>query len=130
MKKRVTILFVDDDQAMLNAIQRAFLDEPFDMYFATSGREALTLFDKHSFDIVVSDVRMPGMDGQALLNTIKEQHPEIIRILFSGQPTLKQEEISTLVKTLKQGDIFKFLGKTIHMNTDLKNVIYEAMESH
>ena len=70
---------------------------------------------------------LAGMGGQALLNAIQEQYPQVIRILFSGQPSIAQEEISTLVKTINQGDIFKFIGKTVNMNADVKNAIHEAI---
>ena len=126
MKKR-TVLFVDDDQAMLNSLRRAFLDEPYETLFTTSGHEALQIMQREEIDIVVSDMKMPGMGGQELLNTIQEQYPQIIRILFSGQPSIRQEEISTLVQTINQGDIFKFIGKTINMNADVKNAIQEAI---
>ena len=127
METPKTILFVDDDQAMLNSLRRAFLDEPYETLFSTSGHEALETLQGQQIDIVVSDMNMPGMGGQELLNTIQEQYPQVIRILFSGQPTIAQEEISTLVQTLNHGDIFKFIGKTINMNTDVKNAIQEAI---
>ena len=127
MEKTKTILFVDDDQAMLNSLRRAFLDEPYETLFTTSGHEALQIMQREEIDIVVSDMKMPGMGGQELLNAIQEQYPQIIRILFSGQPSIRQEEISTLVQTINQGDIYKFIGKTINMNADVKNAIQEAI---
>jgi len=129
MEKAKAILFVDDDQAMLNSLRRAFLDEPYATYFATSGAEALALLDAHEVDVVVADLRMPAMSGQELLTTISERHPHVVRILFSGQPSIAQEEISTLVQILNLGDIFRFIGKTINMNTDVKNAVQEAIQA-
>ena len=60
---------------------RKFLD----MYFVLSGKEALELMEEDSFDIVVSDMRMPGMDGAQLLQAVKKRHPETIRIVLTGQ---------------------------------------------
>jgi two-component system, NtrC family, response regulator HupR/HoxA len=127
MDKSKTLLFVDDDQAMLNSLRRVFLDEPYETHFALSGKKALELMQQQDVDIVVSDMRMPGMDGQELLTTIKERYPRVIRIMFSGQPNVKQGEISTLIKMINQGDIFKFIGKTVNMNTDVINAIQEAI---
>ena len=127
MERPKTILFVDDDKTMLASLRRAFLDEPFDTLFTTSGQEALELMRQQEVDIVVSDMKMPGMGGQDLLNTVQERYPQAIRILFSGQPTVGQEEISTLVKAINQGDIFKFIGKTFNITRDLKNAIHEAI---
>ena len=127
MEKPKTILFVDDDEAMLNSLGRAFLHEPFETLFTTSGEEALELMRQQEVHIVVSDMKMPGMGGQKLLNMVRERYPQAIRILFSGQLTVAQEEVSTLVKAINQGDIFKFIGKTFNMNADVKDAIHEAI---
>lgn len=129
METAKTVLFVDDDDAMLSSLNRAFFDEPYELLVANSGEEALELMRQQEVDVVVSDMKMPGMGGQALLNTIQKLYPQVIRILFSGQPDIRQDEISTLIKTINQGDIFKFVGKTINMNADMKNAIREAIGS-
>ncbi|MCH7920162.1 MAG: response regulator [Planctomycetes bacterium] len=126
MERPKTVLFVDDDENILHSLRRAFLDEPIEMLFTTSGQEALELMQQQEVDIVVSDMKMPGMGGQELLNTVRERYPQAIRILFSGQPTVRQEEVSSLVRAINQGDIFKFIGKTFNMNTDVKHAIREA----
>lgn len=130
MERLKAILFVDDDQAMLNSLRRAFLEEPYHTLYATSGQDALTILENHKVDVVVSDMKMPGMGGQELLDAISTNHPQIVCILFSGQASIQQQEISTLVKTLNRGEIFKFIGKTINMNTDLREAIQEAVGSH
>ena len=127
MERPKTILFVDDDKSTLNALRRAFLDEPVETLFTTSGQEALELMRQQEVDIVVSDMKMPGMGGQELLNAVRERYPQAIRILFSGQLTVAHEEVSTLVKAINQGDIFKFIGKTFNINRDVKDAIHEAI---
>lgn len=84
MKKRV--LFVDDERKILDGLQRMLraLRHEWDMAFAVSGPEALEVLDSRPFDIIVSDMRMPGMDGSQLLTHVRERHPEIIRIILSG----------------------------------------------
>jgi len=84
MKKR--LLFVDDDTNLLMGLRRSLhsMREEWEMEFAGSGSEALRLLDK-PFDVVVSDMRMPGMTGLELLNTVQNQFPQTIRILLSGQ---------------------------------------------
>ena len=72
MEKPKTILFVDDDQAMLNSLRRAVFDEPYETLFTTSGQEALQIMQGQEIDIVVSDMQMPGMGGQELLNAIQD----------------------------------------------------------
>ena len=85
MKKR--ILFVDDEANVLQGLQRMLrgLRDCWDMQFASSGEEALTLLDKEIYDVLVTDMRMPGMDGAQLLTEVKRRHPRMIRIVLSGQ---------------------------------------------
>ena len=128
MDKQKNILFVDDDQEFLNALRRTFQDEPFKTLYTTSGTEALEIMNQQKIDIVISDMKMPCMDGQNLLNIINERYPQTICILFSGQSTISQNEISALMHNLNQGYIFKFISKSINMNTEIKDAIREALQ--
>ena len=79
-----SILFVDDEKAILNSIRREFFDSPYEVYFATSGIEALSILSENSIDLLVTDMRMPEMDGYNLLKKVKLLHPSTIRIILSG----------------------------------------------
>jgi HD-like signal output (HDOD) protein/CheY-like chemotaxis protein len=80
------ILFVDDQQHVLDSLRDALRPQRHDweMLFASSGAEALAELDRAPCDVVVSDMRMPGMDGAALLGRIEQTHPSAIRIVLSG----------------------------------------------
>ena len=84
VKKR--ILFVDDEPAILAGLQNLLYKDRkrWDMVFALGGQLALDEIRKASFDIVVSDMRMPGVDGATLLNTVKDECPATVRIMLSG----------------------------------------------
>ncbi|HTY63250.1 MAG TPA: response regulator [Acidobacteriota bacterium] len=84
MNKR--ILFVDDEPKVLEGIGRMLRSIRFecDMSFAGSGREAQEILSREAFDLVVSDMRMPEMNGLQLLTEIKTRHPNVIRIILSG----------------------------------------------
>jgi HD-like signal output (HDOD) protein len=84
VKKR--ILFVDDEPNVLQGLQRLLrpMRHDWDMTFVGSGQEALTVVEQVPCDAVVSDMRMPHMDGAQLLVYLKERHPHIVRILLSG----------------------------------------------
>ena len=84
MKDR--ILFVDDDQSLLMGLRRMLrnMRTEWDMEFTGNGAQALELLAQKKFDVIVSDMRMPGMDGWELLSRVQEQYPHIIRIIFSG----------------------------------------------
>ena len=86
------ILFVDDEPQVLDGI-RGMLRKQRDswqMDFAQSGSEALSLFESHKYDLVCSDMRMPGMDGAQLLTQVSDRWPETVRIVLSGYSELEQ----------------------------------------
>jgi YesN/AraC family two-component response regulator len=84
MKKK--ILFVDDEPLVLQGLKRMLRRErtEWDMTFVESGREALEMMEITSIDVVVSDMRMPGMNGAELLEQVTARHPETVRIILSG----------------------------------------------
>jgi putative nucleotidyltransferase with HDIG domain len=87
-KKR--ILFVDDDRQLLDGLRRglAAREVEWEMRFVESGERALEELARSSYDVIVSDVRMPGLDGSAVLATASERWPGAIRIALSGAADL------------------------------------------
>lgn len=85
-EKKPHILFVDDERNILEGIKRNYrsLRNAYDMHFAESGQEALTVLVQQPMDVVVSDMRMPVMDGATLLQEVARLHPETIRIILTG----------------------------------------------
>jgi HD-like signal output (HDOD) protein/CheY-like chemotaxis protein len=100
------ILFVDDEPNILDGLRRMLrsLRADFDMYFAAGGQEALELMGKDRFDVVISDMRMPGMDGAQLLETIQKEYPHTIRIMLTGQA-----DEDSILRTV--GVVHQFLAK-------------------
>jgi HD-like signal output (HDOD) protein len=80
------ILFVDDESKILDGIGRMLYPDRkrWDMQFAVSGEAALRACEEKSFDVVISDMRMPGMDGATLLGHIRDLYPDTARIILSG----------------------------------------------
>ncbi|MBT8078120.1 MAG: HDOD domain-containing protein [Gammaproteobacteria bacterium] len=81
------VLFVDDEPNILNGIRRILrpLRKEWEMEFCESGKEALQALEKGDCDVIVSDMKMPGMDGAEFLSAIKDKHPDSIRIALSGE---------------------------------------------
>jgi len=79
-----SILFVDDEKNILKALNRAFIDEGYNLYFAENGDEALNIVRNNKIDLVIADMKMPNMNGYELLKKIKEEQPYAIRIMLSG----------------------------------------------
>jgi HD-like signal output (HDOD) protein len=84
MKKRV--LFVDDEPLVLAGLRRMLhgMRKEWDMVFVQSGAEALTFMEDNAVDVVVSDMRMPGMNGAQLLNEVMKRFPRTVRLILSG----------------------------------------------
>ena len=80
------ILFVDDESKILDGIRRMLYSqrERWDMQFALGGEAALKACEECSFDVVISDMRMPGMDGATLLGHIRDRYPSAARLILSG----------------------------------------------
>lgn len=83
----IRILFVDDEPLILEGLQRSLrpLRKEWNAAFATGGEEALAVLQREPFDVVVTDMRMPGMDGAALLDEVTRSYPDILRLVLSGQ---------------------------------------------
>lgn len=89
---RTRILFVDDEVTLLRLMKlgmRSMVNE-WDMHFAESGEEALALIQQQAFDVVITDMRMPGMNGAQLLNHVLRLHPKTVRIVLSGYADLTE----------------------------------------
>ncbi len=84
MKKR--IIFVDDEPSILDGLGRMLRDmrHDWEMRFATSGKDALDILSAEPFDLIVSDMRMPLMNGLQLLTEVKARFPGVIRMILSG----------------------------------------------
>jgi len=85
------ILFVDDEPNILSGLKRQLRAQrkEWEMAFADSGKAALEMLEATPFDVVVSDMRMPGMDGAELLGRVKARYPETVRIILSGHSELE-----------------------------------------
>ncbi|HEY1263226.1 MAG TPA: HDOD domain-containing protein [Terriglobales bacterium] len=81
------ILFVDDEPMVLRGIERSLrnMRQHWQMEFAESGPMALEIMARSNFDVVITDMRMPGMDGAQLLREVKSRFPETVRMVLSGQ---------------------------------------------
>ena len=100
------ILFVDDESNVLDSIARQ-LRKRFTLSTAISGQEALqVLKDQGPFSVVVSDMRMPGMDGVQFLETVKELYPDTVRMMLTGNA-----DQGTAIEAVNKGQIFRFLNK-------------------
>ena len=89
---RTRILFVDDEATLLRLMKLGMrsMQTEWDMHFAESGEEALKLVHQQAFDVVITDMRMPGMNGAQLLYQVLREHPKTVRIVLSGYADLTE----------------------------------------
>ena len=100
------VLFVDDEQNVLGAIQRT-LHRHVEVQTASSAGEALKLLEQSGpFALVVSDMRMPVMNGAQFLAQVREKHPDTVRMILSGQ-----SDLQATIAAVNDGHIYRFLSK-------------------
>jgi len=121
MRKR--LLFVDDEPMVLDGLRRALwsMRNQWEMEFVSSGASALEALDREPFDAIISDMRMPVMDGVELLELVKERHGELVRIVLSGQSS--REAVLRSVAPAHQ-----FLSKPCNLQ-ELKDRLNQAFVS-
>ncbi|MES9944365.1 MAG: response regulator [Candidatus Thiodiazotropha sp.] len=114
------IMFVDDEPNVLSGLRRTLRTQRkvWEMEFVASGQDALAKAAESSFDAVVTDMRMPGMDGAELLNRIAENHPDTIRVVLSGQ-----SDQESVMKTV--GPAHQYLSKPCEIDA-LKTTLARA----
>lgn len=120
----INILFVDDEKFSLHSLDRLLKKEPFKKFYAESGAEALQIVAENPIHIVVSDMKMPEMDGLTLLRKIKDQSPSIIRLVLSAYTQTAQ-----LLPCINSGEVFRFITKPLEKE-ELKTAIRDAIELH
>lgn len=121
--RRPRILLVDDEPALLDGLRRQLRRE-FDVVTATSGAEALRLLQTADFAVVLSDMRMPTMDGATLLSMVRERHPETVRLLLTGQA-----DMESTIAAINDGQIYRFLSKP-SPTPDIEAALRDAAELH
>lgn len=121
-KKPQSILFVDDEENILKSLRRLLHEEPWEMFFAGSGDRGLEILEKENIDLVISDVRMPGMDGIAFLKRVKKRYPHVVRIFLSGYADHK-----AVIQALAEGSAQQLLPKP-WKDQELKDVIRGALK--
>jgi len=119
-----SILFVDDDQDLLEFLQEVSRPWRYQVYTASSGKKALELVQAHAIQVAIVDQRMPEMMGIELLNQLREQAPEIIRIMMTGYTDLQ-----SAIDAINQGSVFRFLRKPFEIDV-LHDAIEDAMSEY
>ncbi len=119
---RPRILLVDDEPSIPASLRIALRKEPWDVAIASSGEQALEMLAKQPAEVVISDERMPAMDGATLLTEIARRWPLTIRMMLTGQAALEDA-----MKAVNDGGIWRFFLKPTD-SADLRQSIVRALE--
>jgi response regulator RpfG family c-di-GMP phosphodiesterase len=101
-----TVLLVDDEPNILRALRRVLRGTGWAILDAPDGPAALALLDAHPVDLVLSDMRMPGMDGAALLHEVHRRRPEAVRMLLTGYA-----DVRATIDAVNRGRIARYIAK-------------------
>ena len=124
MEEQITILCVDDEPNVLNSLRRLFIDEPYTIRTAASAHEGLKLLAGEEGQIVISDYRMPNMNGVEFLREVRTRWPDTVRIVLSGYA-----DTASIVSAINEGQIYKFVPKPWN-DDELKVTVANAIERY
>ncbi len=117
-----TLLCVDDEENILSSLVRTFHPLNYRVLTATSGQRGLELLESESVDLVISDLRMPGMNGAEFLGQVAARWPRVIRILMTGY-----NDLDLTVSAINKGHIYYYLSKPWGIN-DIRSCVQRALE--
>lgn len=121
---RPRVLLVDDEPAVLDGLRRQ-LRLSFEVSTAVGGAEALALLEtSEPFAAVLSDMRMPVMDGATFLSLVRERHPDTVRLLLTGQ-----SDMESTIAAINDGQIYQFLSKPCPAST-IEAALQDAAKLH
>jgi type II secretory ATPase GspE/PulE/Tfp pilus assembly ATPase PilB-like protein/FixJ family two-component response regulator len=122
--QRYSILFVDDEPNVTRALIRVFMEENYLLLTASSGTEALRILERQPVHLIISDFRMPGMNGAELLREVKERRPETIRIMLTGYM-----DVQSIMGAVNEGAVYKFITKPWN-DDDLRITVGLALQQY
>lgn len=122
--ERRTLLLVDDEANILAALKRVLRPDGYEILTASSAREGLELLATHPVQVVVSDQRMPEMNGTEFLSRVRDLYPNTVRLVLSGYT-----DLGSVTQAINRGAIYKFLTKPWEENA-LREDLREAFLHH
>ncbi len=117
------LLVIDDEPDILNTLNAALSQEDYNVFTATGGEAAMEILKQNAIDLVITDMRMPGMDGTQVIRNVKEHDPSMEVIVLTGQATLDNAIIS-----LRQMGAYDYLTKPLDDLDELFMAVEKALE--
>ncbi len=124
MNPEFVLLLVDDEANILKALKRLLVTLDCRILTAPSGEEGLEVLERNDVQIVITDFRMPGMDGVEFLSKVKDKYPDTVRIVISGYA-----DAGTMMEAINKGQVYKFIPKPWD-DQNLLTTIKDSMERY
>lgn len=116
------ILCVDDEPNILSSLRRLFRAKGYAVMVANSGQEGLEMLEKEPVDLIISDMRMPEMDGAQFLERVRQRWPETLRLLLTGYA-----DVQSIINAINRGEIYRYITKPWDDN-DIILIVRQALE--
>lgn len=120
--KLPVILCVDDEPNILSSLRRLFRAKGFQILVADGGAAGLAILEAEVVDLVISDMRMPGMDGAQFLEQVRQRWPDTVRLLLTGH-----SDVTSTIDAINRGEIYRYITKPWDDN-DIVLIVRQALE--
>lgn len=122
MKKKYSILLVDDQDAILDLLETILENDDYQIYRASNADEAMKILEKHYIHLIISDQVMPGMTGTDMFQIVKDMYPDTLRILITAYP-----DIENAMDAINRAEVYRFIPKP-WQNQDMLNTVKRGLE--
>lgn len=121
-QQNIRILCVDDEPNILSSLRRLLRPHGYQVVVANSGKEGLEVLKQESIDLVISDMRMPEMNGAEFLRQARQHWPDTVRLLLTGY-----SDVQSIIEAINQGEIYRYITKPWDEN-DILLIVRQALE--
>ena len=124
LRAQQSVLIVDDDERVRWTLERQLKSLNVVLHFAEDGEAAQHVLSQQPISVIVTDQRMPGMQGTALLSWVKTQFPDVVRVMITANV-----ETDTALAAINTGEVFRFVPKPWSQD-DIRQAVTSALEQH
>lgn len=115
------LLFVDDESSFLSMIKRNFLGSDYNLFCASTAKEALDIIRNNRIKVLITDLKMPEINGMELVEIVEKSHKNIVKIVLTGD-----SQVTDILATINHANIFRYIVKPVNFKEELFPIVQEA----
>jgi len=119
-----SVLIVDDEPFVINSVRRILIEDGYKIFSAKNGVEGIEILKAHTVKVVISDEMMPEMSGSEFLSKVRQQYPNVIRIMLTGHAS-----IEAAMRAVNEGEIYRFFMKP-WSDLDIRFAVRSGIEKY